>query len=418
MSNEPDVIVVGGGVIGCGAAYYLAREGARVRLIEADRIGRACSHGNCGYICPSHILPLTAPGAVRRVIAHMFDPDSALYVRPRLDFGLWTWLTRFALCCREPHMRAAALARNSLLGASMQLYRELIATESLEVEWQDRGLLFVYKTPHEFHAYETSAELLRREYGLELVPYEGHSLTELEPSLRPELAGGWHCPTDAHLRPDRLMSALAPVLRRLGVELVEGVTVQGMEVSAGKLTSLATSRGPMRAEMVVLSAGAESPKLAGMLGCRLPIQPGKGYSITMPAYSAQPKMPMIFEESHVAVTPWPSGIRIGSTMEFVGYDRTINRRRIELFQRAATEHLVDPPTGPIQEEWYGWRPMTYDELPCIGRAPRVKNVIVAAGHGMLGMSTMTGTGKLVSELVLGRTPHIDPRPYSLTRFGR
>jgi D-amino-acid dehydrogenase len=132
--------------------------------------------------------------------------------------------------------------------------------------------------------------------------------------------------------------------------------------------------------------------------------------------SLAPRIPMIFEESHVAATPWPSGIRIGSTMEFVGYDRTINRRRIELFQRAAAEHLVEAPTGPIEEEWYGWRPMTYDELPCIGRAPRIENLIIAAGHGMLGMSTMTSTGKLVSELALGLPPHIDPRPFALTRF--
>jgi D-amino-acid dehydrogenase len=126
---------------------------------------------------------------------------------------------------------------------------------------------------------------------------------------------------------------------------------------------------------------------------------------------------MIFEEYHVAATPWPSGLRIGSTMEFVGYDRSINRRRIELFRKAAAEYLREPPCEPIQEEWYGWRPMTYDELPCIGPAPKARNVIVAAGHGMIGIATMTATGKLASELATGTIPHLDPSPYSLTRFG-
>lgn len=416
MSDTPDVIIVGGGAIGCGAAYYLAREGVRTRIIEAGKIGHACSHGNCGLICPSHALPLTTPGAVRRVLLQMFARNSPFYVRPRVDLELWSWLTRFAICCRESHMRSAAVARNSLLRMSMKLYHELIAEESLDIEWEDRGLLFVFKTPREFHAYESSAETLRRECGVELVPYAGSHLTELEPTLRPELAGAWHCPTDAHLRPDRLMSSLVSVLLKRGVEIVEGVAVEQLEVSAGRLRSLRTSQGTMSADMVVIAAGAESPQFARTLRCSIPIQPGKGYSITYPIQPHQPRIPMIFEQSHVALTPWSSGLRIGSTMEFVGYDRTVNRRRIELFKRAAAEHLVESPMGSIEEEWYGWRPMTYDELPCIGPVPRVANVIVAAGHGMLGMSTMTGTGKLVSDIALNRPSLIDPSPYALTRF--
>jgi D-amino-acid dehydrogenase len=213
------------------------------------------------------------------------------------------------------------------------------------------------------------------------------------------------------------MAALIPVLRSRGVEILEGVTVTGIDVVGGRARGVETSRGRMTSDVIVLAAGAESPRFAKQLGCRLPIQPGKGYSITMSRPEHAPTIPMIFEESHVAVTPWPSGLRIGSTMEFVGYDRSINRRRVELFKKAAAEHLIEPPSGPIQEEWFGWRPMTYDELPCVGRAPKVGNVIVAAGHGIIGMSTMTATGKLVSELVLEVEPHIDPHPYALNRFG-
>jgi len=294
----------------------------------------------------------------------------------------------------------------------------LIAEESIDVEWEDRGLLFVYKSPHEFAAYEKTAELIRREFGIEMVPYEGARLTALEPALRPELAGGWHCPTDAHLRPDRLMAALIPVLRARGVEILEGTTVEGIDVAAGQARGVMTSRGKMQCDLIVLATGAESPKLARLLGFHLPVQPGKGYSITLPRPERAPQIPLILEESHVAVTPWLSGLRIGSTMEFIGYDRSINPRRIELFKRAAAEHLVDPADGPILEEWYGWRPMTYDELPCIGRAPKVSNVIVAAGHGMIGITSMTATGKLVAELALDVVPHLDPAPYSPRRFAR
>jgi D-amino-acid dehydrogenase len=251
-----------------------------------------------------------------------------------------------------------------------------------------------------------------------MVPYEGARLTALEPALRPELAGAWHCPTDAHLRPDRLMAALIPVLRARGVEILEGTTVEGIDVAAGQARGVMTSRGKMQCDLIVLATGAESPKLARLLGFHLPVQPGKGYSITLPRPKRAPQIPLILEESHVAVTPWLSGLRIGSTMEFIGYDRSINPRRIELFKRAAAEHLVDPADGPILEEWYGWRPMTYDELPCIGRAPKVPNVIVAAGHGMIGITSMTATGKLAAELALDVAPHLDPEPYSPRRFAR
>ena len=131
-----------------------------------------------------------------------------------------------------------------------------------------------------------------------------------------------------------------------------------------------------------------------------------------------PSIPVILEEFHVAITPWKSGVRIGSTMEFAGYDSTINRRRIELFRRAAAEYLTDAPDGPIEEEWSGWRPMTYDDLPCIGHSPAAENVVIAAGHGMIGMATGTASGKLAAELVSGEAPHLDPAPYSPRRFGQ
>lgn len=416
MREQLDAIVVGGGAMGCGSAYYLAKAGLKVRLVDAGRVGGACSHGNCGYICPSHCIPLTAPGAVKKTLLTALHPDSPLYIRPRFDPALWNWLMRFGLRCRPQAMMQAATARSALLTSSMQLYRELLSTESLDVEWEDRGLLLVFKTQRMFEEHAKVAEFTSQEFGFQFERLEGPRLTEFEPTLRAELAGGWQGAGDSHLRPDRLMSGMKSLLERMGVEILESVEVEQFARGAAGVSHLVTSRGEMTADTYVLTAGAESPRFAGQIGCRLPIQPGKGYSITMQRPTHSPSVPMIFEESHVAVTPWASGLRIGSTMEFVGYDRSINRRRIDLFKRAAAEHLVEPPDGEIQEEWSGWRPMTYDEVPCIGRSPKLGNLLVAAGHGMIGMSTMTATGKLISELATGATPHIDPAPYSLSRF--
>lgn len=414
---EQTAIVIGGGVIGCSTAYFLSKQGWRVRVLDAGSIGGGCSHGNCGFICPSHVLPLATPGTLWPALRTMFRRDSPVYVRPRWDPALWAWLCRFALCCRREPMLPAATARKALLSSSMQLYRELIAAEKLDVEWEDRGLLLVYKSPRHFDAYGKAAEFIRAEFGIAATRLDPTGLAKLEPALRPDMAGAWHYTCDAHLRPDRLMTAMASLLAGRGVELIPQTQVNRINLNQGRASSIDTNRGSMTADAIVLATGAETPALAAQLGCRIPIQPGKGYSITLSRPRVSPTTPLIFEEYHVAVTPWSSGLRIGSTMEFVGYDRTINRRRIELFKRAAAEYLVDPPFGPVAEEWCGWRPMTFDDVPYIGRAPRVENVVVAAGNGMIGMATATATGKLAAEIVSRVEPHIDPAPYSLQRFG-
>jgi D-amino-acid dehydrogenase len=416
VSDNHTAIVIGGGVIGCATAYYLTQHGWRVQLVEAGRVGRGCSHGNCGFICPSHVLPLTMPGTVWPVMKRMFRRDSAIYLKPRWDPALWRWLMRFARTCRRAPMLQAA-ARHALLSSSMSLYRQLLAEESLDIEWEDRGLLLVFKSSREFEEYQLKADFMRDQFGIVATPYDANQLARFEPALRPGNAGAWHYAGDAHLRPDRLMGALTNVLRSRGVEILEETSVTRFILENGRARGVETSNGPLDADGIVLAAGAKTPIVASQLGCRIPIQPGKGYSITMRRPSLAPQTPIIFEEHHVAVTPWASGIRIGSTMEFVGYDSTINRRRIELFKRVAADNLADPPAGPVEEEWCGWRPMTYDDLPCIGPAPRVPNVFIAAGHGMIGMATATASGKLAAELAAGVEPHLDPTPYSLERFG-
>ena len=149
---------------------------------------------------------------------------------------------------------------------------------------------------------------------------------------------------------------------------------------------------------------------------KVPIEPGKGYSLTMPKPDRMPRIPIIFEDSHVAITPMKSKYRIGSTMEFVGYDTSIKPERLQNLRTAAEKYLHDPHCDPIEEQWYGWRPMTWDGKPIIDRSPAMGNVWIAAGHNMLGLSMATGTGRLVKELMLQEKPHIDPSHFSAARF--
>ena len=169
---------------------------------------------------------------------------------------------------------------------------------------------------------------------------------------------------------------------------------------------------------IVIAAGAWTPMLAKQLGCTIPIQPGKGYSITTGKLDAAPSVPCFFDEKSVVATPWPDGFRLGGTMEFSGYDDTLNQKRLTALSTAAVQYIKGSGIGDIEKEWCGLRPMTYDGLPIIDRSPLLENVTIAAGHNMLGLSMGPGTGQLVAEMLNGEPPHIDPKPYALKRFSQ
>jgi len=416
MSDSRSAIVIGGGLIGCSSAYYLCRDGWGVTLLERQKIGSGASHGNCGYVCPSHAMPLSGPGVVAHTLPSLFKRDAPLSIPARFDPALWKWLLQFTRQCSTDQMMHAATGRNALLASSMNLYRQIVGEESIDCEWSDRGLLLVYKSVKNFDGYKATADLLKRRFEIEAVSYAGEAVKELEPSLKSGMAGGWHFPADAHVRPDKLLAGFKRAIEQRGGEIREDVDVLSLRREGNLVTSIETSQGSFAADLIVLATGAEAPQIATAIGCRLPIQPGKGYSLTMQPLAKQPKIPMIFEEHHVAVTPLESGFRVGSTMEFTGYDRTINPKRLALLRKSAAEHLEEQLPETVDEQWAGWRPMSVDGLPCIGRAPGASNLIVAAGNGMIGLATAPATGKLVAEIAGQQTPHIDATPYSLSRF--
>lgn len=407
------VVIVGGGVIGCLSAYHLHRSGWRVTVLDRGRIGGGCSHGNCGYVCPSHVLPLAAPGAVLGTLKTLFARNSPLKVRPGFALSHLGWFLRFARRCNRPDMLAAAGGIQALLNSSRALYDELLAAEGFDVEWDTHGLLFVFRSAAAFDHYAQIDHLLREQFRTPAERYDAAELLMLEPALKPgSVSGGYLYRSDAQLRPDVLMSALRVRLAEFRVTFVENAEATGFTPADGTATAVVTTAGEFPADAFVLTTGAWAPKLNRQLGGRLPIIPGKGYSITLLRPAACPTYPMIFEEHRVAVSPFRTGFRIGSTMEFAGYDETLNRGRLKLLTDAAAEYLTDPGDATAAtEEWWGWRPMTTDGLPVIDRPPRLQNVLVAAGHGMLGLSMAPATGKLVAELLGGQTPHVDPVPY-------
>lgn len=415
---ERSIVVIGGGFIGLASADYLRRDGWRVTVIDRGSIGGGCSLANCGLVCPSHVLPLTEPSALRAALGALFTPSSPFRIRPRFDRHLWNWLVRFARRCNTRDMLQAAHAIQPLLASSMIEYEQLLGPGKLECEWEKRGLLFVYQTRAALDAYEATDQLLSQSFNEPAVKLDAAAACELEPALKSEIAGAWYYEHDGHLRPDRLIHAWREQLSRSGVAFLEQCELRGFTTGANRLALQAeTSHGPLAADRFLIATGAWTPKLDRLIGCHIPIEPGKGYSITMPRPKRCPRIPMIFPEHRVAVTPMQSGYRLGSIMELSGYDETIRPERLELLRVGAQPYLHEPLCEPELQTWFGWRPMTYDSLPIIGQTPRFQNVWLAAGHNMLGLSMAPATGKLIAELLDGRTPHIDPKPYGLERLG-
>jgi D-amino-acid dehydrogenase len=409
-------IVVGGGLIGAASAYYLSRSGWQVTVVEQNRFGSGCSHGNCGFVSPSHVLPLATPGAARMAAKSLLTPNSPFRIRPRLDVSLWTWLWRFMRRCNERDMFESAAGIHALLASSRSLYDQLFAEETIDCEWQSRGLLFVFRTLAALEKHAAADKRLPSSIDVRATRFDSEALLALEPALKPGLAGGLLYECDAHLRPDRLMSGWRAVLERRGVRIRERCRVEAVGGESGAARSLSTSQGPLPADAFVFALGAWTPLLNRHLGCKIPIQPGKGYSLTMPRPAICPSYPLLLEEHRVAVTPMQTGYRLGSTMEFAGYDTTLNPKRLDLLRRGASHYLREPYCEPVLEAWYGWRPMTYDSRPIIDRSPAWRNVWIAAGHNMLGLSMAPATGRLIAELIGGQSPHLDPQPYRATRF--
>ncbi len=417
MPERSDILVIGAGVSGLATALCLLERGRSVRVIDAGRVGGGSSHGNCGTLTPSHAGPLHAPGTVAKALRWMLTPDAPFYVRPRLDPVLWEWMLRFAARCNPRDWNASARPRAAILNASREAFPDWIAGHGIDCEFAEPGADCVFRDAAQMEAYVRQLPALA-EMGIESQVIDGRDYLAQEPALLDGVVGAVHYPGDAQLRPDRYVAGLAQAVVAAG-----GTIETGCQASTagpdGDGMRVQTTRGERRAREVVLATGAWSPLLARSLRLRWlrkAMQPGKGYSITFSRPALVPRRPMTLFERKVCVTVWEDGFRLGSTMEFSGHDTTLNRRRLDALPRGAAEYLRQPVGEAVREEWYGWRPLSWDDLPIIGRAPGQAHLWLATGHGMLGVSMSPATGRLLAELMTGEPPHLDPVPYSPERF--
>ncbi len=413
-SPHDDVLIIGGGAIGLATALALLEAGRGVRILDAGTVGGGASHGNCGTITPSHAPPLAAPGVVAQALRWMFTPDAPLYLKPRVDPALWHWLLRFAARCNVRDWRQSTQARAALLNDARARLADWVGRYRFACEFEEEGLDYVFRDPRKFQQYVDEAAVLT-EFGIATEVFDGTAYERDEPAMLPGVRGAIRFPGDGRLRPDRYVAELARVVRERGGLIEEHCRVERLEAAASGVR-LTTSLGKREGRDAVIALGAWTPAFARTLGLKAPIQPGKGYSITYSRPNLVPRHPMVLKDRSVCVTVWDSGFRLGSTMEFSGLDDTLNATRLAALERGAREFLREPVGTEVHERWCGWRPMTWDDLPLLGRAPGYERVWMAAGHGMLGISMSTATGQLMADLMTGRTPAFDPSPYRPERF--
>ncbi|MEW6754259.1 MAG: FAD-dependent oxidoreductase [Candidatus Latescibacterota bacterium] len=418
MEEHADVLVIGAGVVGVSAAWFLQQEGASVTLVDQGPVGAGSSYGNAGLVVPSHSVPLAHPGAVSLGLRWLLDADSPFYVRPRLSRDLIHWLWRFRRAATAEHVRRATPLLCELHLASRRLFAAL-AQGGLNFGFAQRGGMLLYRGEAGRQAVCHEAETMAA-HGVCMEHLSADQARQRHPGVELDVAGALYCAEDAHLDPARFVQTLAHRAAEGGARIRTGTEVLGFDTAGDTITTVHTTRGRLCPREVVLAAGSWSQGLARRLGLELPIQPAKGYSVTVRAPEHPPAFPVILTEARVAVTPLGEALRFAGTLELAGMDMTVNQRRVAAILRAVPEYLpsIRPHECELVEIWRGLRPCTPDGLPYLGRTGRWRNLTVAAGHAMIGVSLGPITGLLTSQICAGRTPQIDVAALDPERYHR
>ena len=412
------ILIIGGGVIGLSTAYYCARRGHRVTLLDRNPEQRdGCSFGNAGMVVPSHFVPLAAPGAVKTALKWMWNPESPLYIKPRLNWELMSWGWKFMRAANAQHVARSAPLIRDLSFASRDCFEELAALPDNDFGLVKKGLVMLCQTQHGLD-YEAKYAAQANELGVPAQVLDTKQLAQLDPTVTMAVAGGVYFPKDCHLSPNRFMAGLKQQCDMLGVKFLWSTEVAAFTRHASGITSVTTAAGETSADEIILCGGSWSPVVAHELGLKLPMQAGKGYSLTLIKPRELPQICSIFTEARVAVTPMGGTLRFGGTMEIAGLNEDINPVRVQGIIKAVPKYF--PKFAPDDfagiQPWRGLRPCSPDGLPYLGRTAKFSNLTIATGHAMMGLSLGPITGKLVSELLSGEEPSIDLTPLNPDRY--
>ena len=414
------VLVIGGGVIGLSTAYYCARRGWRVTVVERNGEQRdSCSAQNAGMIVPSHFIPLAAPGMVALAFKWMWQPASPFYVKPRASMDLLAWAWKFWRAATPEHVHRAAPLIRDLSFASRRCFEELAGLPGNEFGLVKKGLLMLCKSPR---ALDEEAELAAQAIalGIPAAVLDAKQTAALDPNVRMDIAGAIYFPRDCHLQPDRFLACLQNQLREARTEFVWNREVTGWKVGHDRrigAVRLGDGR-EIEADEFILCGGSWSPSVARELGLKIPIQAGKGYSLTLPNPRQLPQICSIFTEARVAVTPVGPALRFGGTMEIAGLNEDITPLRVRGIINSVARYYPEftPADFAGVQPWRGLRPCSPDGMPYVGRTAKFANLSLATGHAMMGLSLGPITGKVMAGIISGEPPKFDLAQLSPDRY--
>jgi D-amino-acid dehydrogenase len=413
------IVVVGGGIVGIGSAYELVRDGHDVTVLDAHAVGAGATHGNAAKITMAEATPVPAPGMVLKGLKWMLKADSPLYVRPSFSPPFLRFMFTMARHCNERDFRHGLRVHLEMASTCAEVLDEW-ADDGLSFEMHRKGVLLVFENRESFE-HRMALDDAFAPFGMVPELLDADALHDRESCLSERARYALFFADDRQVEPDSLSGALAKRLRELGAQVREHTRVVDFEQTGTRIRAVVTDAGRFECDQLVLAAGVWTGQLAAKLGVALPIQPGKGYSVDYFPSPVALNTPLTFEDAHVAVTPLNGRLRLAGTMEFAGFDTRVNARRVAAVKRAAARGFRDwDEDTPHAEPWAGLRPMTADGLPIVGRLRPDSNVLVASGHGMLGLTLAPSTAKTVRDLARdvasGRAS--PPTPYGPERFLR
>ncbi len=396
-----NIIVIGGGIIGLCSAYYLNKEGHHVTVVDQSNMDAGASYVNAGYLSPSHIIPLSAPGVMKKGIKWMFNSSSPLYIKPRLDPNFIKWALAFNKSCTPKHVERAIPAIKDITLLSQDLYDDIKSTEKFRFQYDKKGLLMLCQTEKMLEE-EIGVADIARDQGLDVTTLSMDDVKKLEPQAQINAIGATYYTCDSHTTPHEFMEDMKAHLKSSGVIFRLNEKVKDITVEKEKIRSIKTTKQILVADEYVLAAGSWSSLLSKKLGLKLLLQAGKGYRINTSRETGI-TIPAILAERKVAVTPMNGFTRFAGTMEIAGINHNINRVRVDAIAEGV--HQYYPDFEVTEEEKSGaacgLRPVSPDGLPYIGKSTTCQNLTLASGHAMMGWSMATATGKLVQEIVDG-----------------